>query len=62
MSLYRLIAFLEVSADARESPNSVEEPQLNNRFDYINRHSSSKEDNYSITPFGPSFSSTKLGV
>ena len=62
MSLCRLIAFLEVSADASKSPNSVKELRLNNQFDYINGFSSSKGDGCSIAPLRPSSSSTELGV
>ena len=62
MSLYRSIAFLEVSANASKSPNSIKELRLNNQFDYINRPSSSKGDGYSIAPLRPSSPSTELGV
>ena len=62
MSLYRLIAFLEVSANASKSSNSVKELRLNNQFDYINRPSSSKGDDYSVAPFRPSSPSTESGV
>ena len=62
MSLCRSIAFLEASADARESPNSVKELQLNDQFDYVNGPSSSNGGGCGIAPFGPSFPSTKLGV
>jgi len=62
MSLCRLIAFLEASANARESPNFVKKLQLNNQFDCVNGPSSSGRDSYSVAPLGPSSPSTKLGV
>jgi hypothetical protein len=62
ISLYRSVAFLEASANARESPDSVKELKLNNQFDCIDGPGSSKGDNYSIAPLGPSSPSTKLGV
>jgi len=62
MSLYRSLAFLKVNTNAIKAPNSVKGLQLNNQFNYIDRPSSSKGDNYSITPLRPSSPSTKLGV
>ena len=62
MSLYRLVAFLEVMTNARETPDSVKELQLDNQFDYINGPSSSKGDDYSVAPLRPSSPSTELGV
>jgi hypothetical protein len=62
MSLYRLTAFLETSANASKSPNSIKELLLNNQFDYINRPRSSKGDDYSIAPLRSSSPSIKLGV
>jgi len=62
MSLYRSIAFLEASADARESPNSVKELQLNDQFDCIDGPGSGGGDGYSVAPLKLSSPSTKLGV
>jgi len=62
MSLCRLIAFLEASANARESPNSIKELQLNNQFNCVDGPGSSSGDGYSVAPLGLSSPSTKLGV
>jgi hypothetical protein len=62
MSLYRLTAFLETSADASKSPDSVKELLLDDQFDYINRPRSSKGDDRSVAPLRSSSPSTKLGV